>query len=287
MTFRSTSLRGSVALGVFALVVVAAVAGTAAARPTATAATATTHRQTANPYHLIHPGTLTAGLALQFKPLMYLDKNGKPAGYDVAVLNVLAKQMHVKLVIKNIDFNGLIPGVVAKKFDMVDGLTATPERAKSVTFSRPYIPYAQILAARTGNTTPATISAWNTSSKTITSLQGSTAEQQVKKTFPQATSHAFPDQNSAFLEVATGRAHAIVVEDYQLAQFNKSFGNKLKEVAFKKPLHVEYGSYSVHHGNTAFARYLNRFICTQQTNGTLAKLYKQTIGAPLPQMPRC
>ena len=58
----------------------------------------------------------------------------------------------------------------------------------------------------TSDTTPATIAAWNSSDKTITSLQGSTAEQLVQKTFPNATSRSFPDQNAAFLEVATGRA---------------------------------------------------------------------------------
>src|SRR6185312_14734755 len=136
--------------------------------------------------------------------------------------------------------------LVAKKFDMVSvGLSATPERKKVISFSRPYVPYVQILGVRKDDTTPATIAAWNDSSKTITSLQGSTAEQLVQKDFPNATSHSFPDQNAAFLEVSSGRANAIVVENYLLAQFNKSNGNVLKEVAFPQPLHVEYGSYGV------------------------------------------
>lgn len=251
------------------------------------AAGATAGGEQANPLKLNKPGTLTVGMTLQFKPQMYL-KNGKPAGYDVVLLKALAKQMNVKLDIKNLDFNGLIPGLVSKKFDMVSvGLSATPERRKSVTFSRGYVPYAQILAAGKDDATAATIAAWNSSDKTITSLQGSTAEQLVQKTFPTATSRSFPDQNAAFLEVSTGRANGIVVENYLLAQFNKSNGNALEEVAFPKPLHVEYGSYAVQKGNTALARYLNAFICKQQKSGQLAKTYRATIGAPLPLMPRC
>ena len=211
-------------------------------------------------------------MTLQFKPQMYLDSKGKPAGYDVVLLKALAKQWGVKLDIKNLDFNGLIPGLVAKKFDMVSvGLSATPERKKSISFSRAYVPYAQILAAAKSDTTPATVAAWNTSDKTITSLQGSTAEQLVKKTFPNATSSSFPDQNAAFLEVATGRANGIVVENYLLAQFNKSNGNKLKEVPFPKPLHVEYGSYGVQKGNTKLAAGLSAFICKEQKSGQLAE----------------
>ena len=255
---------------------IAAVASTATATPSATAP------------KLNKPGTLTVGMTLQFKPEMYLNAAGKPAGYDVILLKALAKKMGVKLDIKNLDFNGLIPGLVAKKFDMVSvGLSATPERRKSVSFSRAYVPYAQILAAAKSDTTPATVAAWNNSDKTITSLQGSTAEALVKKTFPKATSRSFPDQNAAFLEVSTGRADGIVVENYLLAQFNKSNKNALKEVAFPKPLHVEYGSYAVQKGNLSLAKYLNKYICSIQKSGAMGKAYKATIGAPLPQMPRC
>ena len=242
----------------------------------------------ANPLKLNSPGTLVVGMNLQYPPQMYLDKNGNPAGYDVVLLKALAKQMKVKLKIQNLDFNGLIPGLVSKKFDMVSvGLTATPERKKAISFSRPYVPYAQVLAVRPDDTTPATIAAWNSSDKTITSLQGSTAEQRVQSQFPNATSKSFPDQNAAFLEVATGRAQGIVVENYLLAQFNKSNGNKLKEAAFKKPLHVEYGSWAVQKGNGALVRHLNQFLCKVQKNGQLAKMYKSTEGAPLPPMPSC
>jgi ABC-type amino acid transport substrate-binding protein len=273
-----TRKRTTAVAGIFAILamVMAVVVGTATAKPTA------------NPYKLNKEGTLTVGMTLQFAPQMYLDKAGKPAGYDVVLLKALAKQMGVKLDIKNLDFNGLIPGLVSKKFDMVSvGLSATPERKKSITFSREYVPYAQILAAATNSAVGADKAAWNNADLTITSLQGSTAEQLVKDTFPNAKSASFPDQNAAFLEVATGRAQGIVVENYLLAQFNKTNGNKLKEVAFPKPLKVEYGSYAVQKGNTALAKYLSAFICSQQKSGNLAKIYKQTIGAPLPPMPAC
>jgi ABC-type amino acid transport substrate-binding protein len=254
----------------------------------AVVASASASSKAGNPHNLKDPSTLTVGMTLQFKPQMYLDKQGKPAGYDVVLLKALAKKWGVKLDIKNLDFNGLIAGLVSKKFDMVSvGLSATPERKKSISFSRAYVPYAQILAAARGDTTGASVAAWNSSDKTITSLQGSTAEQLVQKTFPNATSHSFPDQNAAFLEVATGRADGIVVENYLLAQFNKSNGNKLKEVPFAKPLHVEYGSYGVQKGNTKLAAGLSAFICSEQKSGQLAKIYKATIGAPLPPMPAC
>ena len=266
------------------LVVVAAMLATLVASIVASTVSAS---RVASGNGLMDPTTLVVGMDLEFKPQMYL-QNGKPAGYDVVLLNMLAKQLGVKLKIENLAFDGLIPGLQAKKFDMVSvGLSYRPERAKVISFSRAYVPYAQILAARKNDTTPSTIPAWNNSSKTITSLQGSTAEQLVQKTFPKAHSDSFPDQNSAFLQVSTGRADGIVVENYLLAQFNKSNGNKLKQVGFSKPLHVEYGSYAVQKGNATLVKELNAFICKIQANGELAKAYQQTEGAALPPMPGC
>jgi ABC-type amino acid transport substrate-binding protein len=277
MTHARSRVGRLVAAGCLALAVVAIAAVGASAGGSA-----------GNPLHLKSAGTLEVGMNLQYKPQMYLDAKGKPAGYDVVLLKALARDLKVKLKIDNLDFNGLIPGLVSKKFDLVSvGLSATPERKKAVSFSRAYVPYAQILAERSGDSTAGTVSAWNASGKTITSLQGSTAEQLVKKTFPKATSKSFPDQNAAFLEVATGRADAIVVENYLLAQFAKSNPGKLKEAPFKKPLHVEYGSWAVQKGNSALVRRLNAFICKTQKSGKLAQYYKAAHGAKLPPMPAC
>ena len=117
--------------------------------------------------------------------------------------------------------------------------------------------------------------------------QTATAEQLVKSDFPKAKSSSFPDQNSAFLQVATGRANGIVVENYLLAQFNKSNGNKLQEVPFPKPLQVQYGAYGVQKGNVALVKALNGAICKVQASGELAKIYQKTEGTKLPPMPGC
>src|SRR5262249_54444269 len=184
--------------------------------------------------------------------------------------------------------NGLISGLQAKKFDMVSvGLSPTPDRKKAVSFSRAYVPYALILAVAKGDTTPATVAAWNSSDKTITARQGSTDEDLVKKTFPKAKLATFPDDNTALLQVATGRADATVVENYILAEFSKSSPGKLKQAAFKKPLDLQYGSYATQKGNTALVGFLNKWVCKIQKNGTMAAIYKKTEGTALPPMPGC
>jgi ABC-type amino acid transport substrate-binding protein len=240
------------------------------------------------PPGLMSSGTLVVGMDLQFKPEMYL-KGSNPAGYDVDLLHALASYAHAKLVIKNIGFNGLIPGLQTKKFDIVSvGLSPTPAREKVISFSNAYVPYAQIVGIPKKDANTITkISQLNTPNDTITALLGSTDQTQAKTTFPKAKVNALADQNSDFSLVATGRANAIVVEDYLLAQYNKANPGKLVQSKIK-PLDVQYGSYGVQHGNTALAKYLNKFLCTEDKNGKLAKLYEKDFGVKsFPGVPAC
>jgi ABC-type amino acid transport substrate-binding protein len=237
----------------------------------------------------VESGKLTVGMNLQFKPEMYLD-NGKPAGYDPDLLAELNKDLGTQLNIQNLDFNGLIPGLQAKKFDMVSvGLTATPERKQVVDFTRPYVPYALVLGVPSADAASVTSAdQLNQKGKTITALQGSSGEQLAKKLFPNATVKGFPDQNAAFLEVATGRADGTVVEDYLLAQFQASNAGKLEKAAIDKPLDVQYGSWAVPKGNDAFVQYLDKWLCEKQQDGTLESIYKKAFNVDeFPPMPAC
>jgi ABC-type amino acid transport substrate-binding protein len=234
---------------------------------------------------LMNPGTLTVGMNLQFKPEMYLD-NGKPAGYDVDLLNKLAASLRVKLDIQNLDFNGLIPGLQAKKFDIVSvGLTPNPDREKVVDFTRSYVPYASVLAVKASDNSPAQISTYNQSGVTITALQGSSDETLAQQTFPNATVQGLADQSATLLEVATGRAKGAVLEDYILAQYQKANPGQVKEAALPKPLSLSYGSWAVQKGDTTLEDKLNTFLCQAQSDGTLATLYKKDFGASMPNMP--
>lgn len=236
---------------------------------------------------LMREGTLTVGMNLQFKPEMYLDANGEPAGYDVDLLNGLAKDLGVKLDIQNLDFNGLIPGLQSKKFDMVSvGLTPTDERKQVVDFTRDYVPYSSVLAVPENDNQSATIDTYNQPGKVITALQGSTGEQLAKSSFPKASVKSFPDQNAALLEVASGRAAGSVLEDYILAQYQQANPDQVKKAALPEPLDVSYGAWAVQKGNSTLTDELNSFLCKAQNDGTLGTLYKKNFEvSDFPAMP--
>jgi ABC-type amino acid transport substrate-binding protein len=235
---------------------------------------------------LMTDGTLVVGMNLQYKPEMFLDDNGDPAGYDVDLLNALAEDMGVELQIENLDFNGLIPGLQAAQFDMVSvGLGATDERKEVISFSRGYVPYATILGVPVGAERDNTIEAYNQPGVIISALQGSTSEQLITDQFPNATVASFPDQNAALLEVASGRADAVIVEDYLLADFNKSNGDALKAAELDAPLTLYFGAWGVQKDNQALIDTLDAFLCKVQNDGTMEELYTKWMAPELPEMP--
>jgi len=251
------------------------------------AAQATSHvKQTE--LNLVSPGKLTVGMTLQFKPQMYLNDSGRPAGYDVQLVKKLARTLGLKLVIVNMDFGGLIPGLMAKKFDMLSvGLTNRPPRELSMTFTREYMPYTTILSAQIGQKIGSTIADWNKPGIKITALQGSTAATLVTRTFPNATLVAFPDQSAAFLEVASGRADGSVVEANLSGQYMKSNPRQLANVKLPTPIQVGYGSWAVQLGNLALRDNLNSFLCANIASGDLATIFKRQMGYSLAPLPPC
>ena len=97
-----------------------------------------------------------------------------------------------------------------------------------------------------------TIEAYNADGTTITALQGSTAAEQVTTQFPEATLAEFPQQDAAFLEVASGRADAIVVESYLAERFIQANPDQLAIVGLDAPLQIEFGAYAIPLGDDMF-----------------------------------
>lgn len=82
---------------------------------------------------------LAVGSDMTFPPYEYLD-GGKPAGFDIELMNNLAKNMGMETKYTDTRFSNLIVGITSKKFPIViSGLYITPERLKQVDF----IPYVK------------------------------------------------------------------------------------------------------------------------------------------------
>lgn len=82
---------------------------------------------------------LINGIDANYPPFAYVDQSGKPSGFDVDAVDWIAAKMGFQVKHVPVDWDGIIPSLVAKKIDFIcSGMTITPERAAQVNFSKPY-----------------------------------------------------------------------------------------------------------------------------------------------------
>lgn len=100
------------------------------------------------------------GIDPNYPPFAYVDeKTGQPAGFDVDSMNWIAKTMGFEITHKPMQWDGIIPALLAKQIDMVcSGMSITPKRAEKVLFSEPYWQVARVFIVPADSTlTPADI----------------------------------------------------------------------------------------------------------------------------------
>lgn len=222
-------------------------------------------------------GQLNVTTSLLYKPEFYKDASGKPAGYDIDILNMVAKDLNVKLNILDVPDNpASIANVQSGKADVVSaGLVNTPKRALVLNFTKGYVPYTQILMVTTSSnySSPNDL---NQSGKKITALTGSTAFFRAQLLFPNA--QVIPlAQDQALLSVSTGKADACLVEDYLAKPFIASHPNT-KLWNNGQGIATEFGCWAVPAGDYLWWRWLDNWISYNIDNATLPGMYQKTFG---------
>lgn len=93
--------------------------------------------------------TYINGIDANYPPFALLDESGKPTGFDVESMNWIANKMGFTVEHRAIDWNGIIPSLLAKKIDMVcSGMSISPERKARVTFTNPYYQIRKVLVVK-------------------------------------------------------------------------------------------------------------------------------------------
>jgi polar amino acid transport system substrate-binding protein len=97
-------------------------------------------------------GELLLGTELQFAPFEFL-KDGKAVGYSIDLMDLVAADLGVKVHIQDLPFASVLPGLDAKKYDMVEATsTITKARMERYYFTLPIMDATVALVKRKGDT---------------------------------------------------------------------------------------------------------------------------------------
>ncbi len=228
---------------------------------------------------LVKQGQLTVCTHMSYKPFQF-KKDAQIVGFDVDLVDLLAKELGVKQEIVDIEFRQIYDGTAftAKKCDLgAAGITITDARKKTVLFSEPYFDATQALLVKKG----ATI-------KTLADLKGKKLGAQTETTgleYAQKNKDAngyeiviFDDLPLGVNAVKAGRVEAAINDNGVLYDFAKD--NPDTAVVAEFNTGEKYGiSGKLNDPNaTALMAKMNAVIAKSKTDGSYNQIYKKWFG---------
>ncbi|MBM9613981.1 transporter substrate-binding domain-containing protein [Desulfobulbus rhabdoformis] len=216
-------------------------------------------------------GTLRVGMDV-FVPWAMKDKKGQLIGFEIDVAKQLAQDMGVKIQFVPTKWSGIIPALIAGKFDLIiGGMTVTPERNLQINFTRPYYYTGQGLLANKKMTSGWKLDDFNKPGVTLAARLGSTAAVAAKKRFPQAGLRLFDDEPAAVQEVRNGRVQAMVAG--QPLPAHSAADAPALLVAYPEQLLREPISMGLNKGDVDTLNFLNNWIEQTRAKGWIDERY--------------
>jgi lysine-arginine-ornithine-binding protein len=167
---------------------------------------------------------LRIGMDATYPPFESLNPSGQIVGFEADLAVALCKEMKARCSLINQDWDGIIPGLVAKKYDVImSSMTITSERAKAVAFTERYFRTPQRLIATRGSTLRFT--AEGMKGKRVGVQRGTTADMYLSKFWgPRGMDVVrYEDQDKAYADLVNGRLDASFQDELQVeAGFLKS-----------------------------------------------------------------
>lgn len=211
-----------------------------------------------------------------FPPFEYYQEKTKVhTGFDIGLMNALAKEMgYEKVEYINVDFKDILTGLNEKKYDAaIAGMTISSEREKLVAFTDPYVEDSyRIVVAKTAD------AKCTLSGKTVAVEEGSYAADLAQQN---GAAKLLPvkDVESALKAAGEGLADCAVVSSVSASFFiTHGYGDKVMFADEKELLSDKIGI-AVAKDNAELAASMNKALSELRRSGEYKNIYSSYFGA--------
>lgn len=213
---------------------------------------------------------LRVGTDATFPPMEFVD-NGKRTGFDIELMEAMAKAMGKQIEWIDIDFKGLIPGLISKRFDMaVSAIYITDERKKVVDFTDPY--YAGGLVAIVKDNNAAIKKLSDLDGKKVSVQVGTKSVSYLAEKFPKVQRVEVEKNQEMFNLVDIGRADAAVTGKPAAYQYVRTRGGM--RVLEEQLTTEEYGM-ALRKDTPELTKAVNAALAKLKADGTYAAIVKR------------
>ena len=220
---------------------------------------------------------LRIGTEGAYPPFNLVDKNGQVQGFDIDIAKALCKEIGMECEFKVQDWDGLIPGLLAKKFDaIVASMSITDERKQKVDFTNKYYQTPARFVAKKG--AGIAVSKEGLKGKTVGVQRATIHENFVRDMFGDAvTIKAYATQDEANMDLVAGRLDLVIADATVLLGgfLNTDAGKGFEFVGTSYVDKKWFGDgvgIAVRKGDNELRQKLNKAIDTIRANGVYQKI---------------
>ena len=186
---------------------------------------------------------------------------------------MICKELGVSLEIQQMDFDSVLPGVQAGKYDMgVSGISVTEDRQKNVLFTDPYCLAAQSIVVPAGS--DITCKA-DLEGKSVACQSGTTADKFCQQSG--YTVSAFTNNSDAQTALTTGKVDAWVIDDltaYEMVNiYNADNADQL--VILNEAMTTEPYAFAFAFGSEDLVAEINGILKELTASGEIKKIFEK------------
>lgn len=214
--------------------------------------------------------TDTAFVPFEFK------QGDKYVGFDVDLWDAIAKELKLDYTLKPMDFSGIIPALQTRNVDLaLAGITITEERKKAIEFSDGYYKSGLQVMVRNNENDIKGISDLN--GKVVAVKSGTGSVEYAKANIKSKDLRQFPNIDSAYMELGTNRADAVLHDTPNILYFIHTAG-KGRFKAVGDSIEAQQYGIAFPKGSDDLREKVNGVLKTLKENGTYNTLYKKWFG---------
>ncbi len=219
-------------------------------------------------------GKLVIATSPDFPPFESLAADGSVEGIEIDIMNLICDELGVELVIEQMDFDSVLPGVQAGKFTVgVSGISVTPAREKNTLFTDPYCLAAQAIVVTSDSSIN---SKADLEGKTVSVQTGTTAESFCIESG--YTVKSFAANSDAQAAMTTAKVDAWVIDDLTAAEMVASYNKENPDaplVILDEAMTTEPYAFAFAFGSEDLVEGINEILSKLLADGTIAKIFEK------------
>ncbi len=214
-------------------------------------------------------GKLTIATSPDFPPFEFLEGDDI-VGIEIDIMNLICDELGVELVVNSIDFDSVLTGVQATKFDCgVSGITVTAKREKNMRFTTPYYIAAQCIVVKDDSTIS---SKADLEGKKVSVQTGTTAEEFCIAELGMDNVTALKANADAKQSLKNGKVDAWVVDNLTAIQMVEE--NDGLKILDEKMTEEPY-AFAFAYGSETLVAEINKILEKLIDDGTVAGIFEK------------